>query len=367
MSEPTLMFAGGGTGGHIYPGIAIADYWVQQYPNSCLVFVGSGRTVESEILTKTAYLHEVVPFESPRMITRHPLRFFRNWRGSIQIAREYLAKYQPDIVIGLGGFASYPIVREAARRKIPVILLEQNVIPGRATTFLSRWADCLCVTYDQTHQYFSRRVKIKTTGNPVRQEIIQLAHSCNKDSAPLLLIQGGSQGSELINQSMLNYLLEDASSLRDWELRHQTGATPDNKTVAQLIEQYKSAGVKADVRPYFSSPVELYQSATLAICRAGGTTLAELNSLQLPAIIIPISDSIRNHQVVNALHHVDGNTGCVVQENTTDFQNEFNKRLHSALSGNFICSNENISLIPPVNSCSNAVIHIIREIEKMLR
>ncbi len=330
MSDPTLMFAGGGTGGHLYPGIAIADCWMTQYPNSRSVFVGCGRKIETNILAATPYAHEVLPFESPRNIIRHPLRFCKNWRKSTKLARNCLAQYQPDIVIGLGGFASYPVVREAARAKIPIILLEQNVIPGRATTYLSRWANCLCVTYDQTHQHLSRHVNIKTTGNPVRKNIIQLAQSTDSASAPLLLIQGGSQGSHVINQAMLNYLKEQKNSIEGWKVRHQTGTT-NEEIITELNKQYKSACIDADVRPYFSSAVELYQAATLVICRAGGTTLAELHTLALPAIIIPIANSVRNHQVKNATYHLMNHDGVMLQEHSTNFQKKFHQELHDKL------------------------------------
>lgn len=334
MAEPTIMFAGGGTGGHIYPGIAVADCWKEHHSNSQPVFVGSGRKIETNILEKTSYTHEVVPFESPRNILRHPFRFYRNWRISTRLAREYLSKYQPDVVIGLGGFASYPIIREAARSKIPIILLEQNVIPGRATTYLSRWANCICTTYDQTKQHFPKHQNIKTTGNPVRKEIVELAKPAiepGQINKPLLLIQGGSQGAEKINQAMVNFLQENSASLEGWQVRHQAGESRDNEHVSQLTKSYQSANIEADVRPYFSSPTELYERACFAICRAGGTTLAEMHTLQLPALIIPIANSIRNHQLINAMYHAKNNTGSFVHENSDNFQERFNKELERAL------------------------------------
>jgi len=365
MSDSTLMFAGGGTGGHLYPGIAIADCWMKQYPSSRSVFIGSGRKIETEILAGTSYHHEVLPFESPRNILKHPLRFYKNWRKSTKLARNYLARYQPAVVIGLGGFASYPIVREAARANIPIVLLEQNVIPGRATTYLSRWANSLCVTYDQTHQYFSKQINIKTTGNPIRENIIQLAQLINPASPPLLLIQGGSQGSRLINQTMLNYLKEQKSSLEGWQIRHQTG-TIDEEIISELKHQYKSSGIDADIRPYFTSAVELYQAVTLVICRAGGTTLAELHTLGLPAIIIPISDSIRNHQVKNATHHLMHHNGVILREYSTNFQINFNQELHDKLM-QVSSSHRNLSNISHNNPIKeDAASLVFCEINKIL-
>ncbi len=365
MSDPTLMFAGGGTGGHLYPGIAIANCWMKQYPNSRSVFVGCGRKIETEILADTSYHHEVLPFESPRNIIRHPFRFCKNWRKSTELACNYLAQYQPSVVIGLGGYVSYPIVREAARAKIPIILLEQNVIPGRATTYLSRWANSLYVTYDQTHQYFPKHINIKTTGNPVREEIIQLAQSINPASPPLLLIQGGSQGSRLINQAMLNYLKEQKSSIEGWKIRHQTGTT-NEEIITELNKQYKSAGVDADIRPYFTSAVEFYQTATLVICRAGGTTLAELHTLGLPAIIIPIANSVRNHQVKNATHHLMHHDGVILQEYSTNFQNTFNQELHDKLKKvpSSHCDSSNMN--PENRIKEDAASLVVCEINKIL-
>ncbi len=366
MPENTLIFAGGGTGGHLYPGIAIAEHWIEQYPNSRPVFVGSGRKIETEILATTPYQHEVLPFESPRNLIRHPIRFAKNWWKSIHLAREYLDRYQPDAVIGLGGYASYPIVREAARKKIPIILLEQNVIPGRATTHLSRWADCLCVTYARTAQYFPKHTNIKTTGNPVRKQIVELANSSPGEAPPLLVIQGGSQGSQLINRAMLNFLKHHHNALQGWKVRHQTGSA-DPDLIAELNKQYKSAGIEADSRPFFNSAVELYQAAKLVVCRAGGTTLAELRILGLPAIIIPLSNSVRNHQKANALEHQKEYAGIVLKETSKSFQVIFNQQLLSLLkeSEETACSSTGFARIDKIEQ--DPVRLVIQQIANIIR
>ena len=342
MSHPhrSLIFAGGATGGHIYPGIAVADCWVKQYPNSHPVFVGNGRKIEADIIAETAYQHEALPFESPRTITRRPIQFYKNWRASTRIARELLSRFEPDTVIGLGGFASYPIIREAARANIPILLLEQNVVPGLSTTYLAKWADCICVAYEQTRKHLPKHPVIRTTGNPLRDDIIRISMDSQKDrthSSPVLLIQGGSQGSSVINQAVLNYLPRYRETLKGWEIRHQTGNSND-KIIDELRTQYKIAGIKADVRPYFSSASTLYRSASLVVCRAGGTTLSELRFLHLPALIVPIANSTGNHQVKNAVEHLKNYEGVIVPENSREFQNMFNQELQHRLENHKIRS-----------------------------
>ena len=336
MSQPSLIFAGGATGGHIYPGIAVADCWVKQYPNSRPVFIGNGRKIEADILAETAYQHEAIPFESPRTITKRPVQFLKNWRASTRLAHELLSRYRPDAVIGLGGFACYPTIREAARAQIPILLLEQNVVPGRSTAYLSKWADCVCVTYEQTKRYLSKHPNIRTTGNPLREDIIQVSNDNQYNrtpSSPILLIQGGSQGSTVINRAVMNYLNRYKETLKGWEIRHQTGNIND-KIIDELRTQYERAGIKADVRPYFSSATALYRLASLVVCRAGGTTLSELRFLHLPALIVPIANSIRNHQVKNAIEHLKHHEGAIVAENprnTREFQNRFDLELQRRL------------------------------------
>ncbi|MBL4886106.1 MAG: glycosyltransferase [Planctomycetaceae bacterium] len=374
MKSPMIMFAGGGTGGHLYPGIALTEAWCELYPESCPVFVGCGRKIEKEILAGTPYSHEVVPIESPRNIIRHPLRFYRNWRKSKQLAREYISRYQPHVIIGLGGFASYPVVREASRLKIPVLLIEQNVIPGRATSYLSRRANCVCVTYDKSHQYFPKHRNIKTTGNPVRKEILQIAQAAFDSHQvkppispkPVLLIQGGSQGSDRINQAVLHYLQENSESLKSWEVRHQTGGSSDAKIISQLKTYYQQAGIKADVRPYYPSPTDLYDTVSHVICRAGGTTLAELHTLQLPAIIIPISNSIRNHQLANALEHAKHNISAVVNENTDSFQHNFDTELSNLLNKENPKSHKASKLNKEQIAGKQATSKVIQEIQFLL-
>ena len=173
-APPTFVFAGGGTGGHLFPGIAVAEELRRRNPSTRIVFVGSTRAIELSIVAEHRLEHRMLTVEPLPQLRRNPLRFaFRNWqawRGAIRLLKEL----RPTAVIGLGGFASAPLVWAASRHRIPVVLLEQNVIPGRTTRWLSRFADQVCVSFAETRPRLARARSVIVTGNPVRAEIAAL-------------------------------------------------------------------------------------------------------------------------------------------------------------------------------------------------
>ena len=294
---PAILFAGGGTGGHLYPGIAVAERWQDCFPNASILFAGSGREIERSILAKYYFKHEALPFVSPRTALRHPLQFLKGWRESRKLARKIIREFQPAAVIGLGGYASYPLVIAAAHKQIPIVLLEQNAVAGRANQHLEKYASKVCISFTESIQTFATPSKIDLTGNPLRQEIIDLKSATYDEILlPTLLITGGSQGSNLINETVLQFIENHANLLMGWQIRHQTG---NEASAIQIRELCQKRNLQSDVRPYFESPADLYQNVKLAIVRAGGTTLAELEALSIPAIIIPIARSMANHQVLN--------------------------------------------------------------------
>ncbi len=319
MNEPMrIVFAGGGTGGHLFPGLAVAEELRRRQPACRIVFAGSERGIERQILQQADCEHVPLAIESSAGLLRHPLRFLKNyWRSKSQ-SRGLLDEIQPHAVIGLGGFASVPIVNAAHARKIPVLLLEQNVVPGRATRWLARKADRVCHAFDECRDAFRKRGGHVVTGNPVRQEIARLydRDDARGECSPrTILVLGGSQGSEAVNRLWIAAAERLTGRLLPLRILHQSGP----RDVGMLRERYDRAGLTAIVEPFFEILPTLYRQADLVVSRAGATTLAELACAGLPAILIPYPGAIGDHQAKNA-RHFERHGAARVVEQTSDLR-----------------------------------------------
>lgn len=326
-----LLFAGGGTGGHLFPGIAVADACRSSRPDCRILFAGSNRPLESRILEQTCYDHQPIDFLSPRYALRNPLRFLQQWQAASRRAANLLKEFQPDVVVGLGGFASYPLLKQAWRSKTPIALLEQNAIPGRVTSLFARKAALVCLSYEACRSYLPAHTPIVVTGNPVRSDVLRAKRGGNDTTGrPVLVVCGGSQGSEVINQAMLGYARQNGAQLQRWHVRHQTGSISQERR-ERLQDSYRNAAASFEVQDFYNSPADLYAEACVLVGRAGGTTLAEIAALRIPSVLVPIPTAVRNHQVLNATAHLENNPGAVVAQTSTRFADEFASALSSFL------------------------------------
>lgn len=296
-TSPLFLFAGGGTGGHLFPGLAVAAALQVRIPAARIQFVGSERSLERALVIQHAYDHRTLPSEPLTVLRRRPWLFvWRNWQA-YRTALQWLQQDRPAGVIGLGGFASAPVVLAAARLKIPALLLEQNSIPGRSTRWLSRWARRVCLAYPQSVAYFNCRVETHLTGNPIRAELAALARQERMElPLPTLLILGGSQGSQPLNAAVIEMLQKQPDLLAGWRIVHQTGAAQS----VSVQQSYQALGIPAEVAPFFHDLQEKYQAATIVVSRAGATTLAELACAGIPAVLVPYPQAADNHQLHNA-------------------------------------------------------------------
>ena len=292
-----FVFAGGGTGGHLAPGIAVAAELRHREPGCRIRFVGSGRPIEERMIRPTGY--ELTSHDAPPLaqVKRRPLHFLTAHRRAIRDAQRDFQSDRPAAVIGLGGFASVPIVIAAQREGIPVLLLEQNVIPGRANWWLAR-RHPICVTFDETCEHLPRKATCHVTGNPLRKGILASKSPLpsGERGRPTLLILGGSHGSRQINESALNAIRNLREQLTDWHIIHQTG--PDDIEAAR--HAYSEFNLSVTVDPFFDNLPQLYEQTTLAISRAGATTLTELATAGIPSILIPYPLAAADHQTRNA-------------------------------------------------------------------
>ena len=287
-----MVVAGGGTGGHLFPGLAVAECVAGPDPGSVL-FVGSAYGIEARVIPQTRFAFRPVPIRGLRG---------RGWRGALQltaqlpgaIARAWriLGDFRADVVLGVGGYASFPVVVAAWLRRIPAVLLEQNAHPGMANRVLARLARRVCTTFAEANAYFPAG-KVVLTGNPVRPFPPPAAR---QHTGFALLVFGGSQGAHRLNEAMADAAGALRAAIPDLQVLHQTGPAD----CAALRARYASVGLAADVCEFIDDMGAAYAAADLVVCRAGATTVAELTALGKPAILVPYPFAADDHQRANA-------------------------------------------------------------------
>lgn len=295
-----MLIAGGGTGGHLYPGIALAREVRRREPQAAITFVGTATGVEARVVPREGFPLELIrvsglkgksTLDRLKGLLLLPLAAVDAWR--------VVSRHRPDIVVGVGGFASGPVLLLAALRRYPTMLLEQNALPGMTNRLLANVVRAAAVTFKEALHYFPRSGFV--TGNPVRPEFFQAAAPANvrRDSParPLrLLIFGGSQGARAINAAMLEAarLLTEAGA--PMVITHQTG----ERDVPMVRERYRRSGISATVEPFLYEMHREMTTADLVIARAGATTLSELAAAGRPAILVPLPTATDDHQRKNA-------------------------------------------------------------------
>ena len=310
----TIVFAGGGTGGHLYPGIAVAEELVVGAANLNCLFIGSNRQVERSILEPTSFQSVSLPMDRNFSWRRQPIQFARSFVQSFRTARKLLRTENASVIVGLGGMSSVPTVLAAASLRVPVVLLEQNRIAGRATRLLSRVAQRICVSFQETLGLpSSASRKISVTGNPVRREILNQAsaRSCDQpDRHRTLLVLGGSQGARRLNTVVPTIAQLERQLFTGWRIIHQTG--PQDADAVR--ERYWRQQTDAEVHAFIDDMSSVCRQADLVITRGGATTLAELSCLAIPMIIVPYPFAKDDHQTANARFFSERNAAALVPE-----------------------------------------------------
>jgi UDP-N-acetylglucosamine--N-acetylmuramyl-(pentapeptide) pyrophosphoryl-undecaprenol N-acetylglucosamine transferase len=294
-----VVVAGGGTGGHLYPGIAVARELQAQRPGTSVSFAGTARGIEGRVVPREGFELDVIRsagLKGKSLGTRLrgaallPLSALDAWR--------LVSRRKPDLVIGVGGYSSGPIVATAALRGIPTLLLEQNAVPGLTNRLLAPLVRAAAVTYESTLPYF--RGKGFVAGNPVRAEFLRPEAARPDQAAPRaalrVLIFGGSQGARAINVACVEAAPKLAASAHPLDVTHQTG----ERDLEMVREGYQRAGLDARVEPFLYQMDREMNDADLVISRAGATTLAEITASGKPSILIPLPTATDDHQRKNA-------------------------------------------------------------------
>lgn len=304
-----ILFAGGGSGGHLMPGLAVAKELTRRLPECEVHFITSSRGIDNRILHELPFLRTSIPMTPLQWRPSELLGFTASFATSMRSMKRLWRTARPDLVVGLGGFTSVPVGLTAWREGTPLVLLEQNVIPGRATALLAAIADRTCVSFDETIRHLRCKQPAVLTGNPVRAEISDATRRSSARTDRVLLVLGGSQGATGLNSMVLTSMHRLRSRLSDWRIIHQTG----ERDAARVRAAYRQLKLDAEVAAYFDDLPRKYGEAELVISRAGATTLAELACCRLPAILVPYPRSARNHQERNAEAFVVADAAICVQ------------------------------------------------------
>ena len=323
-----VLIAGGGTGGHLYPGIALARELLRRDPGTEIRFVGTAAGIEARVVPREGFALDFIRVAGLKGKSRAdrvtgflmlPLATIDAWR--------LLSRIRPDVVVGVGGFASGPVLALAALRRYPTMLLEQNALPGVTNRLLAPLVRAAAVNFEEALQYFPRTGFV--AGNPVRPEFFRPVdkepneHNTTPPSAVRVLIFGGSQGAHAINVAMVAAASRLAATGLELAITHQTG----ERDLGLVRGAYEHAGLQARVEAYIFEIDGEMKAADLVICRSGATTLAELTAAGRPAILVPLPNSTDDHQRKNA--EVLGRAGAalVIEER------ELGERLANEIAG----------------------------------
>jgi UDP-N-acetylglucosamine--N-acetylmuramyl-(pentapeptide) pyrophosphoryl-undecaprenol N-acetylglucosamine transferase len=300
-SPLSVIIAGGGTGGHVYPGIAIAEEFKRRNADTKVLFVGTERGLETKVVPREGFELELIEVAALKRVG-----FLTKIRSLWMLPRTFLAvrkliqRVAPDVVIGVGGYASGPVVLMAAWMGVPTMVAEQNALPGFTNRVLARFVRAAAISFEEAREFFGDKAEI--TGNPVRAEFFALADQPESaHRAVHVLITGGSQGARAVNNAVIAALpMLTGEKQRSEGVRltftHQTGESDYDRVRAVYLEN----GIKADVKPFMDRIVDEFACADLIICRAGATTVAELAAAGKPAILIPFPFAADDHQRKNA-------------------------------------------------------------------
>jgi UDP-N-acetylglucosamine--N-acetylmuramyl-(pentapeptide) pyrophosphoryl-undecaprenol N-acetylglucosamine transferase len=303
-----LLIAGGGTGGHLYPGIAVARELLSRAPDARVTFVGTASGIEAKVIPKEGFALEVIRSaglkgKSAGSLVRGvgllPLSAIDAWR--------VLTRVRPSVVVGVGGYSSGPVVALAALRGVPTLLMEQNAMPGITNRLLAPVVRAAAVTYEESLRFFGDRSFV--SGNPVRREFFDAGETLSgtpdrgaydehgtPPGAARVLVFGGSQGAHAINVAMVEAAPRLAAASPRLAITHQTG----ERDLELVRDGYRRAGLEARVEPFLFAMDREMKVADVVICRAGATTLAELAAAGRPSILVPLPTATDDHQRKNA-------------------------------------------------------------------
>jgi len=292
-----VLIAGGGTGGHLFPGIALAEELTTRHHKNDVVFVGTERGLEARVVPAEGFTLETIPVQGLKRVG-----FLKFLKGLIALPRAFFAswrilrKYRPDVVAGVGGYASGPVVLAAWLQRIPTVVQEQNALPGFTNKVLGKLVNVVFIAFEEARPFFPSK-KVQLIGNPIRRKLMDnYLRSRVRQERFTLLVFGGSLGAKALNQKMLEALDGLLELKEQLHFIHQTG----KNEVDAVRQGYANKGFSAEVLEFIEDMSSVYARADLVVCRSGATTLAELTVCKKASILIPFPHATDNHQEINA-------------------------------------------------------------------
>ena len=325
-----ILFAAGGTGGHINPAIAIAKQFRAQFPDCEILFVGTKRGLEGKLVPREGFRLEYIEAVGfKRKITLENAVVAYKAFTSMLHTGKIIKDFKPDLVIGCGGYTSGPVVMRAALKKIPTLIHEQNVFPGVSNKMLSSKVNTVCISFEDAEKYFIKAKNTVFTGNPVRPSLFDHSKQAARiklgmDDRPLIVAVGGSLGASTINEQMLKLIKNLPSDVR---VLWATG----NREYDEVMENVGDIPENVEISPYIYNMDEVLPAADLAISRSGAITITELCATGTPSILIPSPNVAENHQEINARAlETRGAAVVICERELTD--NILTETVHSLIS-----------------------------------
>ena len=320
-----ILFTCGGTAGHVNPAVALAHIFQERHPGCRVLFVGADGGMENKLVPKEGYEIRSVTITNfhrsfaPADIA-HNLGTLMNMRKSKKQAQAILDEFKPDLVVGTGGYASFPVVNEAARRKIPTAVHESNAVPGLTTKALARVVDRVMVGFEESRSHYDDPSKVEVTGTPVRGDFFKYTRQEAReklglaDERPLLLSYWGSLGAEVMNQKMVDFIAKEC--YEGAPIRHIHGAGRD---FPWMREELLRRGLKlgdngVEVREYIYDMPLVMAAADVVLCRAGASTISEITAIAKPSVLVPSPNVTANHQEKNARVLADQGAAILLRE-----------------------------------------------------
>jgi UDP-N-acetylglucosamine--N-acetylmuramyl-(pentapeptide) pyrophosphoryl-undecaprenol N-acetylglucosamine transferase len=297
-----ILFAGGGTGGHLLPALNIARVLRQKLGDAEFLFVGVKGGLEKELVERNGFVIEEIEVVGLKRDLGGMVDFSKKIMKAFAQADRVVREFGPEVVVGTGGYVSAPVVMAGKRRKARVLIQEQNVYPGLATRFLARFADKICVAFDGSQKYLQGVRNVMVTGNPLRDDLNQpkgngsFAEFGLEKGKKVLLVTGGSRGAQSLNEG-ISLFIEKGLLPDDWQLLWQTGGDKF-EAVKKRVKNNNFSGI---FLPFIDNMPRAYAAADMVVCRAGAMTISELLALGMPALLVPYPHATADHQMKNAL------------------------------------------------------------------
>lgn len=312
-----VLFAGGGTGGHINPAISIANYIKEKDNNFEALFVGTMRGLEKKLVPEAGYNIEYIDisgFDRRNLLKNFSVlkKLIKSRKDSVKIIKDF----KPDVVVATGGYVSGPVLMAAAKLGVPSIIHEQNVYPGLTVKGSEKYVDYVAVSFSETLNHMNKPEKCIVTGNPIRGELLKVSKTDAREKLglsekPFVLVFGGSLGAQKINNAMVE-VIKKLGNESPVTLYFGTG----DRNYQNVMESFSGEKISEDIKilPYISNMAEVMAASDLVVCRSGAITLSEVAALKKPSILIPSPNVVRNHQEQNAREYEKAGGAFVLTE-----------------------------------------------------